>query len=302
MAAIAIFAVVWLARGSDGTTEAGQPVNDAAAGTGGANSELSQLKTNDFHSMAVSPADANVILYGHHGGVIRSTDGGRSWSKTNLTGETDDAMGMGISGVEPNVVYAAGHDTFFNSSDGGETWKSLKPDLPGRDIHGMAVAPDMAGRLYVNVVRYGFYRSDDGGGTWMKANSGSFPGDVIQVSASVGGVVYVASVQGGVIRSDDSGETFKGTGRVEGSVLAVAASAKDPDTVYAGTDSGLYASTDGGKSWSARAVPDGGQVMVAAVNPANPREVTVVAVRADRAGHVFRSTDGGATWGPGKGD
>lgn len=297
VAVIVIIALVRLVGGSGGSTEAGQPADSTAPGSG-TSGELSQIKTNDFHSMAVSPADPNVILYGHHGGVLRSTDGGRTWTKTNLTGETDDAMGMGISGAEPNVAYAAGHDTFFTSTDGGATWESLDPDLPARDIHGMAVAPDTAGRLYVNLVRYGFYRSEDGGETWIKANNGSFPGDVIQVSASTGGVVYVASVQGGVLRSDDAGATFTGTGRLTGSVLAVAASATDPDTVYAGTDGGLFASTDGGKSWSARAVPGGGEVMVAAVNPANPLEVTVVVVQADRVGHVFHSADAGVTWGP----
>ncbi len=293
--AVAIFALLSLGSGG---TETGQPASNVAAGTG-ASGELSQIKTNDFHSMAVSPADPNVILYGHHGGVLRSADGGRTWSKTNLTGETDDAMGMGISGAEPNVVYAAGHDTFFKSTDGGATWKALKPDLPGRDIHGMAVAPDTAGRLYANLVRYGFYRSDDGGETWTKAATGAYPADVIQASASSGDVVYVASVQGGVLRSDDAGATFKGTGRLTGSVLTVAASATDPNTVYAGTDGELFASTDGGTSWLARAVPGGGQVLVAAVNPADPLDITVVAVQGDGAGHVFRSRDGGGTWGAG---
>ncbi len=249
--------------------------------------------------MAVSPADPDLILYGHHGGVLRSIDGGQTWLTTTLTGATDDAMGMGISGAEPNVVYAAGHDTFFRSTDGGQTWKSLKADLPGRDIHGMAVAPDKAGRLYANVVRYGFYRSEDGGKTWSKAGTGAYPADVIQVSASIGEVVYIASVQGGVLRSDDAGATFKGTGQLSGAVLTVAASATDPKIVYAGTESGLFASIDGGKTWRAQTVPGGGQVLVSAVNPADWLDVTVVAVQDDGAGHVFRSRDGGATWGAG---
>ena len=293
---IAVYAVVRLTGGSDGTEQSGQPASNAAAGTGGG--ELSQLKTTDFHSMAISPIDPKIILFGHHGGVLRSADGGRTWNKTNLTGQTDDAMGMGISGAEPNVVYAAGHETFFKSNDGGQTWKPQESDLPGHDIHGMAVAPDKAGRLYANVGRYGFYRSDDGGETWTKATTGTYPADVIQVSASRGEVVYLASVQGGVLRSDDGGATFKATGKLTGSVLTVAASASDANTVYAGTDKGLYSSADGGKTWSLRVVPGGGEIMVAAVGPANPLDVTVIAVQADRAGHVFRSTDAGATWQP----
>ena len=295
--AVAIVVGIRLASPGDGS-EPGEPTSNAASGSG-AGGELSQIKTNDFHSMAVSPADADVILYGHHGGVLRSTDGGRTWLTTTLTAEADDAMGMGISGAAPNVVYAAGHDTFFKSTDGGQKWESLNPDLPGRDIHGLAVAPDREGRLYANVVRYGFFRSDDGGETWTKANSGSFPGDVIQVSASADGVVYVASVQVGVLRSNDAGATFKGTGQLSGGVLTVAASATDLNIVYAGTESGLFASTDGGKTWQPRTVPGGGQVLVAAVNPADSLNVTLVAVQDDGAGHVFRSRDGGATWGAG---
>ena len=210
------------------------PPGPAAVRTS-AGGELSQIRTADFHSMAISPVNPDGILYGHHGGVLRSIDGGRTWPKTNLAAATDDAMGMGISSAEPEVAYAAGHDTFFKSTDGGRTWKTLKGDLPGRDIHGMAVAPDKAGRLYANIVRFGFYRSDDGGDTWKKAASGPFPVDVVQVSASAGGVVYIASAQGGVLRSDDAGATFTGTAPLSGSVLTVAASATDSNAVYAGT-------------------------------------------------------------------
>lgn len=294
-ALIAVGVVIVVMLESGGGTESAPgsaPPADASA-TG----ELSRLNTPDFHSMAISPADANMVLFGHHGGILLSTDGGRSWQQTNLTSDTDDAMGMGIPVADPSIGYAAGHDTFFKSIDGGRTWKSIEPDLPGLDIHGMAVAPDDANRLYANVVRYGFFRSDDGGETWTATGGASYPQGVIQVAAAPGGRVYVASVSSGVLRSDDDGANFKPTGQLEGQTLAVAASGTDSDIVYAGTDTGLFASIDGGATWTRREIPGGGQVMAAAVNPGDPADVVVVAVQSDRAGHVFRSRDGGDTWG-----
>lgn len=296
IAVIAVGIIVWLGGGSDSGSEAGQPAEAAVTG-GSVAGELSQIKTGDFHSIAISPVDPNVVLYGHHGGVLRSTDGGSTWTTTSLGGETDDAMAMGFSAAQPQVVYAAGHDTFFKSTDGGQTWESPKTDLPATDIHGMAVSPDKAGLIYANLTRFGVVRSEDGGATWTKA-AGAFPPDLMQISASSGGVVYAAGVQSGVSRSQDGGRSFQATGRPEGSVFTIAASATNADVVYAGTDKGLFASIDGGKTWTQRAVPGGGQIMVAGVG-SNPSDVMVVAVQQDRAGHVFRSSDGGATWGPG---
>ena len=100
----------------------------------------------------------------------------------------------------------------------------------------------------------------------------------------------------GVLRSDDGGKTFRALARSGGNAISVAAAATDANVVYAGTASGLLVSVDGGTTWTTRATPGGGQVMVSAVNPRDASDVTVVAVQADRAGHVFRSRDGGASW------
>jgi photosystem II stability/assembly factor-like uncharacterized protein len=265
----------------------------SAPGTGVA---LSELRTPDFHSIAISPAAPQLVLYGHHGGVLRSTDGGRTWSQTNLTGSTDDAMGMGISTSDPSLAFAAGHGTFFRSTDGGNTWTSMKPKLPGTDVHGMAVSPEQPAALYAHVVGQGLFRSDDAGDTWKKTHSQSLPADIIQVAASSGGRVYLASVGSGVLRSDDGGVTFKPTGRLQGGVLSVATAAVDSNVVYAGTDSQLFVSRDGGGTWVDRPLPKPGQVMVAGVNPRDANDVMVIAVGSDQVGRVYRSHDGGASW------
>jgi photosystem II stability/assembly factor-like uncharacterized protein len=246
--------------------------------------------------MAISPVAPDLVLFGHHGGILRSTDGGRTWQTTNLAGETDDAMAMGFAGADGNVVFAAGHDTFFRSDDAGLTWKRIRPGLPGTDVHGLATAPDDPKLLYAYVAGAGLFRSEDGGEKWTQA-PGKLPGDVMTLSAGPRGRVYAMSMSQGVLRSDDGAKTFTAAGG-KADAMAVTTSATDPNVLYAGTLDALLSSTDGGESWQRRAVPGGGEVMVAAVNPANPLDVTVVAVQADRAGHVFRSVDGGATWGP----
>ena len=246
--------------------------------------------------MAISPADPQLVLYGHHGGVLRSTDGGRTWAKTNLTANTDDAMGMGISTTDPNLAFAAGHGTFFRSTDAGKTWTSLKPPLPGTDIHGMAVSPDPAPVLYAHVVGQGLFRSEDAGQTWKKTNDQVLPGDIMQVAASTGGRVYLASMSGGLLRSDDGGASFKATAKLPGGLLSVATQGVDPNIVYAGTDSSLLVSRDGGATWIDRPLPKAGQVLVTAADPRDANDVMVVAVGSDRVGQVYRSRDGGASW------
>lgn len=292
--ALAIFIGIRVASSGQGS-EPGEVASNVSPGSGAA---LSQIRTADFHSMAVSPANPDVLLYGHHGGVLLSEDGGRTWLTTNLGGSTDDAMGMAFAGPSGDTVLAAGHDTFFKSTDGGRSWDRITPNLPSTDVHGLAAAPDDPNRVYAYVVGFGLFRSTDGGDGWAAAAT-DLPGDIHGLSAGPGEVVYASSMQSGILRSDDGGMTFRPTAAVAGAAMTVAASASDPDVVYAGGEDVLLQSTDGGASWKQRSIPGGGQVLIAAVSPSDPMNVTIVAIQGDRAGHVFRSKDSGATWGSG---
>ena len=72
---------------------------------------LSVLRTADFHAVAFSPEDANVIFFGHYNGMLRSADGGRTWQPL-VDRRNFDAMGLAISRANPRQVYLAGHDIF----------------------------------------------------------------------------------------------------------------------------------------------------------------------------------------------
>jgi photosystem II stability/assembly factor-like uncharacterized protein len=137
--------------------------------------------------------------------------------------------------------------------------------------------------------------------------------------ASVSGVVgdpltyYAGAASGGLWKTQDGGTTWRPMFDDQDvhSVGALAVSASDPQTVWAGTGephirsnvtigNGVYKSTDGGENWQHMGLDAIGRVSRVVIHPANPDIVYVGALghahgpQAERG--VFRTTDGGETW------
>jgi photosystem II stability/assembly factor-like uncharacterized protein len=268
-------------------------VTSARSSTVGA---LATLQTGDFHALAFDPSDARIAFFGHHNGVLRTDDGGKTW-RPLVERPNFDAMSIGISRADAQRLYLAGHDVLQASLDGGATWQPVPHNLPGTDIHAFAVSPENPDRLYALVVGQGAFRSSDGGRTWQSLGNG-LPGDVTGLDSASGTpeLLYASSGRMGVMRSSDGGASWSRTSTVPGSrgVLALAVDPIARETIYAGTEEGLSKSTDGGRSWSALSFP-ARNVMAIAVSPSDPNVVLTIAVE-NRRGLVFRSEDGGRTW------
>lgn len=280
---------------------AGYLVSRGQAGEGADVGAISVLRTSDFHSLAFSPDDPNVVIFGHHNGVMRSDDGGRTW-RSLVERRNFDAMGLAVSRANPRQVYLAGHDVFQVSADGGATWQPLAHDLPGTDIHGFAMSPDDPGPLYAFVVGHGAFHTGDGGRTWQRLG-GQLPSDVMALAASGGSpeTLYAGSMQSGVLKSADGGQSWSraGAGMHSRNVMALAVDPVNRQTVYAGVEGGLYKSTDGGETWTKLPYP-GDNAVALAVNPSQPHVLLAIAVRSTAAGRhglVYRSEDSGMTWG-----
>jgi hypothetical protein len=212
---------------------------------------LAVLHTPDYHALAFSPTDRNVVFFGYHNGVMRSDDGGRSFhslvSRSNL-----DAMNIAVSPSNAQQVYLAGHNVFQVSSDSGASWQPMTTNLPGTDIHGFSMSPDDPTHLTAFVVGYGIFASPDSGRTWQHL-AGRVPSDVMSLT-SAGGTpetLYAASMGSGILRSTDGGATFTPVAATIGrTVYTLAVDPTNRTTVYAGVEGGLYKSTDSGTNWS----------------------------------------------------
>lgn len=280
LAAVPILAVVLLA-GWWFFGRAAAPITSTTGATG-AGAVLASYRPPDLHALAVSPTDPRTVVFGSHRGVLVSHDAGATWSM--LSGGNGDAMGLALATGSARA-YAAGHDVFFRSDDGGRTWASLRPALPGTDIHGFAASPSTPGAVYAYVVGFGLFRSPDGT-TWSR--SGDASGGTMSLAAAKGaaGDVLLATTMQGVERSRDAGATWERVPQLGSAYVSAVG-----DRAYAVSGSAVYLSADGGLTWTTRPFPRGGGALIAGA----ATDAQLVYVVTDRL-EVWRSRDAGTTW------
>jgi photosystem II stability/assembly factor-like uncharacterized protein len=219
---------------------------------------------------AVDPSDADAVFTAGSEYVLRSLDGGRTWSDATAVQPAGSAdwRGRGFSGLvctnfrfhpsDPgrSALVAMDHGNFWQSADGFATWRWGGNGLPswggGTDasFSGQATAFAALGQGYFE----GIGRTTDGGRNWtvLSGSAAGLPERYAGVSPSS---VYVLP--------DDS------------------------NRVWAAVGGRLYASSNLGRRWAV--VHEGPGLSCIAAEPGRP---TVFYVCGDRG--VYRTSDGQA--------
>ena len=175
-------------------------------------------------------------------GVMRSTDGGESWSdcsadlirlseqeprlRSKLVSDTEaegmlDGHAICMSAADPEAVIIAVRMGLFRSQDRGATWQDMRVDrfspfTYGRDIK---VSPQDPSTLYacLSVAASSkdgaLFRSRDVGRTWQRFDKVQPHGTLMSVSPhpSDPQQVYVAARYGEVFGTQDGGATWRET-------------------------------------------------------------------------------------------
>jgi len=137
----------------------------------------------NIRSIAVSPIDSNLVLFGmSHGRIFRNTntlaaDGSTVWP--SMQPRSGNVSHLEFDGRNPSTVYATyttfnsapGDQHVYRSNDSGVTWTGIDgsgttglPDVP---VETLLVDPDDSNRLYLGT-DLGIYASLDGGQTWAR--------------------------------------------------------------------------------------------------------------------------------------
>ena len=218
--------------------------------------------------------------YGYSGDLVRSTDGGQTWTETGIDANVLLAHdGFLYAGSEPGFDQDGG---VYRSEDDGASWMQTASGLEHSVVFDLAF--DEEGTLLA-ATGGGLYALELGGGQWVPLDPGPGSHRVWSVAVTPEGALF-AGLSGRVIRSTDAGQSWETVLEVEGADFK-ALCVDGQGGIFAGADTfmfrspsnlpnGVYVSSDGGNSWS-RTIEGLGQ-----------REI--LALHATPDGHIYAGT------------
>ncbi len=205
--------------------------------------------------VAVDPVDPNVMYasrgYPSFGGIVKTVDGGITWSDTARKNSLDRAIVVDV--LDHQTVYAIGIDVpeqktagLYRTRDGGATWPSI---YPGYNTI-LSLTVDVLDRLYA-IVESEFalllLRSTNQGDSWSRLRItvppvGGYP-DVraraVAIDPRMPQRLYVGTLEQGVVASFDDGVTWEVLGNLP-SHFVNAITVTGDGAVLAATPDGIY--------------------------------------------------------------
>ncbi len=258
-----------------------------------------------------------------------SDDGGASWASVFAEGEQSGAFYPWRGSVtalaatsDPHIVYSADRFNIYRSADAGATWQTVHSRPNQWQVRTVAAHPSNPDALYVaslpaptsTAASTTVWFSSDRGETFVSRGvfaTGAADRFNLWISAADPNVLYALirrRTDPQLYRSDDGGQTWQRTGALPDLLQSMALDSSTTTRLYAGTDSGLYVTADGGASWS---LMDGTQCPVDRLGcqfqelytePSNPNVIVFTRRGGREYGYtnqqlqVHRSADGGRTW------
>jgi len=221
------------------------------------------------------------------GGVLKSLDGGNTW--TALNNGLGNLFIHALAIDRQGIIYAGSYfqGGVFRSSDGGASWQAINAGLSNSNVScllivadGSALAGPQGGGLFAGTQGGGIFKYNNVTASWTAVNAGLGNLDIRSLAAGVGGMLYAGTAGGGIYQSRNAAATWSPSNNGLPS-LAVNALIVDPvGRLYAGTDgAGVYKSGDDAASWQAM---NAGLV-----------DTRIYALAFDAVGSVYAGSNGG---------
>jgi photosystem II stability/assembly factor-like uncharacterized protein len=232
--------------------------------------------------------DSTVYAVGSGGSILKSVDGGITWSKTIDNSEVITSY-YAVTFTSDSIGYAAGiNGDMVKTTDTGKTWTSLKQSFQTNYTYGMSFPSKLIGYQ----VGYGgvIIKTTDAGTTWTKQTSGltTHLRSVCFLNDTLG---YACGLSGKMLKTTNGGTTWTAITQslVTGSLYCITFSTADSGYVV-GASGAILKTTNGGVSWTKQTSP----VTTTLYSAFIVNDTTVYA--AGNSGVVLKTTDGGTNW------
>ncbi len=183
--------------------------------------------------LVISPdfEEDGVILAGTtEDGVYRSANRGSNWVRWNFGLLDLNVMCLAISPTfdEDETLFAGVESGVFRSTNGARAWREVDLPVGFEPVLSLAISPDYAedGILFAGTESQGLLRSDDGGKTWARIETGDLGGPLNQLILSrtdARSFTLLALLEDALQISRDSGMTWQAVPADVGRITAVAA-------------------------------------------------------------------------------
>jgi photosystem II stability/assembly factor-like uncharacterized protein len=219
----------------------------------------------------------NSVLH-FKGGVCRSEDGGKNWTKSSAgmdeTGATHILLDP-TSPVDARVLYVAGFGRgVYKSSDGGRSWALKNSGITQEQPFAWRLARSSNATLYAVIARRSedgnignagdgaLYRSTDGAEHWQPVSlpEGTNGPNGLAIDPRSPDRLYLATWArasgdhgdgGGIFLSENGGKSWKQVLDKDRHIYDVTIDPQDPDVLYAaGFESSAWRSDDRGLHWT----------------------------------------------------
>jgi photosystem II stability/assembly factor-like uncharacterized protein len=255
----------------------------------------------NVQTLAVAPANPNVLYVAAGGRFYRSSNGGQSWTVKlpcgNLPGclPLESVLDLVVDPRDPDAVFAATYRGVFKTVDGGAQWRRVPVS---HSTSTMVFEPGNPKVAYA-AAYHEIYKSTDGGSSWELWNRQSDSMFEYLVTDPKNPRRMWSGTSSFLLRSTDGGRSWR---RLENSPYQLSALALTPaagaglPVLWAGSSDGIYRSLDGGATWNITLRQH--WVNVIATHPQVPDTVWTGVTLSSHlsASGVFKSADRGASW------
>ncbi|GAB3548581.1 hypothetical protein GCM10027404_12700 [Arthrobacter tumbae] len=170
-------------------------------------------------------------------GLIRSTDGGRTWQPLSLQGESDFHA---LAATDGGIV---GFDGELQVTGDGTDWQAAVDQFP---VHHLAGSPRDS--IVLATTEDGLQRSADGGATWVTVGDAPLLVFTALSEEKAAGI----SPDGVIYTSSDGGVSWVVQGSVDGEASAIATQVIDDSTqrIWVATHDSVQVSNDNGQTFT----------------------------------------------------